>query len=45
MNNNYKIAFFIPSLGGGGAERMMVNLVNEFSKKNKIFWEVINKKL
>jgi glycosyltransferase involved in cell wall biosynthesis len=33
MKNNPKISFFIPSLRGGGAERVFVNLVNEFSKR------------
>jgi len=32
------IAFFVPSLEGGGAERFMVNLANEFSDKgNKVY--------
>jgi glycosyltransferase involved in cell wall biosynthesis len=29
INNRTKIAFFIPSLNGGGAERVILNLVNE----------------
>ncbi len=29
-----KIAFFTPTLHGGGAERMMIDISNEFSKKN-----------
>jgi len=28
-----KIAFFIPSFGGGGAERVMINLANGFASK------------
>lgn len=32
--NKTHIAFFIPSMRGGGAERMFVNMANEFSKKN-----------
>jgi glycosyltransferase involved in cell wall biosynthesis len=31
--NKKKISFFIPSLRGGGAERVFVNLANEFSKR------------
>ncbi len=34
MRKNKKIAFFIPSLRGGGAERVFVNLANEFSKRD-----------
>jgi glycosyltransferase involved in cell wall biosynthesis len=33
MKNKKKISFFIPSLRGGGAERVFVNLANEFSKR------------
>lgn len=33
MKVNKKISFFIPSLRGGGAERMFVNLANAFSEK------------
>ena len=29
-NDDYRIAFFIPDLGGGGAERVVVNLVNHY---------------
>ena len=28
-----KIAFFTPTLHGGGAERMMIDIANEFVKK------------
>ena len=31
-----KIAFFIPKLNGGGAERVVVNLVNELSKRRDL---------
>lgn len=31
---NSRVAFYIPSLIGGGAERVMVNLANEFAKKH-----------
>jgi glycosyltransferase involved in cell wall biosynthesis len=34
--NNERIAIFLPSLDGGGAERVMVNLANEFSKQGYI---------
>jgi glycosyltransferase involved in cell wall biosynthesis len=34
MEKKIKIAFFIPSLEGGGAEKVMVNLANAFSKDN-----------
>jgi glycosyltransferase involved in cell wall biosynthesis len=33
MTKKEKISFFIPSLRGGGAERVFVNLANEFSKR------------
>jgi len=33
INNQKHIAFFIPSLGGGGAERMFLNLANEFRQR------------
>ena len=33
FSENKKISLFIPSLRGGGAERMMVNLANEFSRR------------
>jgi glycosyltransferase involved in cell wall biosynthesis len=33
MKNNRKIAFFIPSLRGGGAERVFVTLANEITKR------------
>lgn len=33
-NKDKKVALFIPSLKGGGAERAMLNLANEFSKKD-----------
>lgn len=32
-NKNKKIALFIPSLAGGGAERVFVNLANEFARR------------
>lgn len=35
-----KIALFIPSLRGGGAERVMVNLANEFSERG-IFVDLV----
>lgn len=31
-NNKDKVAFFMPTLGGGGAERVIVNIINELSK-------------
>ena len=35
MNNKkIYIGFFIPSMRGGGAEKIFINLVNEFSKRN-----------
>jgi len=35
MNNgNRKMAFFLPSLEGGGAEKVCVNLIREFNKRN-----------
>lgn len=33
---NKKYLFFIPRLGGGGAERVMVTLANQLCKRNKI---------
>jgi glycosyltransferase involved in cell wall biosynthesis len=33
LNFNKKIAFFIPSLRGGGAERVFVDLANNFAKR------------
>lgn len=33
MKSQNKIAFFLPDLGGGGAERVMVNLANGLSKR------------
>lgn len=33
QKSKYRICIFIPSLGGGGAERMMVILANEFSER------------
>lgn len=33
MPENKKVSFFIPSLRGGGAERMMVNLANGFAER------------
>jgi len=33
-NLNKKISFFIPSLCGGGAQRVFVNLANEFADRN-----------
>ena len=45
MINNGKVAIFIPSLAGGGAERFMLNLANEFSKKDKeVFFIVCSTK-
>lgn len=35
MNKINKILFFISSLGGGGAERVLVTLANELSKQGK----------
>lgn len=35
-NTNKKVAFFIPSLTGGGAERVFLNFANELSKKGFI---------
>jgi hypothetical protein len=32
MNDKKKILFFITSLGGGGAEKVLVNLVNALPK-------------
>jgi len=32
--NKIKISFFLPSLRGGGAERVFVNLANEFARRN-----------
>ncbi len=42
MTNNSKIAIFIPSLAGGGAERFMLNLANEFSKKDKKVFFIVS---
>lgn len=28
-----RVALFVPSLGGGGAERMMLNLAGEFAER------------
>ena len=33
MNNKSKIALFLPSLRGGGAERMMVHLARGFVER------------
>ncbi len=33
MTENKKISLFIPSLRGGGAERMMVFIIDGFAKK------------
>jgi len=33
MNREKRIALFVPSLRGGGAERMMVNLANSFASR------------
>jgi len=33
-NSNTKIAFFLPSLEGGGAERVCVNLIREFNRRH-----------
>lgn len=35
MNRNNRILFFISTLGGGGAERVMVTLANEFVERGK----------
>ncbi|MCD6528135.1 glycosyltransferase [bacterium] len=32
--NKFKISFFLPSLRGGGAEKVFVTLANEFAKRN-----------
>jgi len=40
-NNRIKIAFFVPSLMGGGAERAIINLANEFGQKNNIQADLI----
>jgi len=34
MLSKIKISFFLPSLRGGGAERVFVNLANEFARRN-----------
>ncbi len=36
MKNNNKVSFFIPSLRGGGAERIFVTLANEFAKRGVV---------
>ena len=33
MYNNEEITFFLPSFGGGGVEKMMIFLANDFAKK------------
>jgi GalNAc-alpha-(1->4)-GalNAc-alpha-(1->3)-diNAcBac-PP-undecaprenol alpha-1,4-N-acetyl-D-galactosaminyltransferase len=38
-----KIAFLIPSLSPGGAERVVVSLVNKFANKFEVFLIVLNK--
>jgi GalNAc-alpha-(1->4)-GalNAc-alpha-(1->3)-diNAcBac-PP-undecaprenol alpha-1,4-N-acetyl-D-galactosaminyltransferase len=38
-----KIAFLIPSLSPGGAERVVVSLANKFTNKFEVFLMVINK--
>jgi len=38
-----KIAFFLPDLYGGGAERVMVLLANELSKKHKVYLILVRK--
>ena len=38
-----KIAFLIPSLSPGGAERVVVSLANKFSNKFEVFLIVLNK--
>jgi GalNAc-alpha-(1->4)-GalNAc-alpha-(1->3)-diNAcBac-PP-undecaprenol alpha-1,4-N-acetyl-D-galactosaminyltransferase len=40
---NKKIAFLIPSLSTGGAERVVVTLANKFSNKFEVYLIVINK--
>jgi glycosyltransferase involved in cell wall biosynthesis len=37
----YKISFLLPSLGGGGAEKVVVNLVNELCKDEKIAVDLV----
>ena len=32
--SSIKVAFFIPQIGGGGAERVVANLVNQFAQDN-----------
>lgn len=39
--NKIKIALFVPSLKGGGAEKAMLNLANEFSKIDKFEIDLI----
>ncbi|MDZ7817318.1 MAG: glycosyltransferase [Aliarcobacter sp.] len=43
--NNKKIAFLINSLDGGGAERVMTTLVNEFVKEYDCYLILIEKKI
>lgn len=42
MKELRKILLLIPSLGAGGAERVMVTLANEWSKKNDVTFMVFN---
>jgi glycosyltransferase involved in cell wall biosynthesis len=39
-----KIAIFLPALGGGGAERAMVNLANEFTRRRITVELVLNRR-
>lgn len=42
-NKKIKIAFFLPTLGGGGAERNVVNLVNNLDRKKYTPYFVLGK--
>lgn len=42
MNHKKKIAFLIPSLSTGGAERVVVSLANKFVEKFEVFVIVLN---